>query len=221
MPNSTNRNLLIGAVAVLVIIASVVFLLWHHGEGGRLDTRLHRTLGMVLAEETAKLVAGSTNKTRICVIALKPKESPAIKLQLDAFAHAVTNLTRAKIKATEYVDSSTSDKYGPGGGLSARRYARVMHNNTNSDVFVSFIGVPEWDKTEFSHWSNGFPPLVAETRDRKRVKKLFEKGLLKTAIVPRFTYPAEKSSDGNEDRDHFLRRHQVVTVEDAANMPTE
>src|ERR1051326_7998114 len=97
MSPNTKRVLTV-VTSVLVIAASAVWIYWSQFKAPKHDVGLHKRVGEVMAEQTAKVVG---NKGRIVVIAIPTSGLPELKTQLDAFRATLKKLGDYDLKEYE------------------------------------------------------------------------------------------------------------------------
>lgn len=201
----------------LVTAGAISWILVQQRDAAKPETRQHTGLGEVMAEETAKQLA-KREKKRVVVISLQSKDAVLHAQEESFFAKLKTLSPEAEIKELVRVDPEGEKRYGPGLGLSTRRFLRIVAHNVKADVLVSFIGTPDPGSAEMQSFTNKIPRFVASTRDLADAKKMLEKNWLRTAIVPRYDFPAPKD-DPKTTQDWFTRYFQVVTTNDLASLP--
>lgn len=168
---------------------------------------LHRGVGVRLADEVAAVVgpAGA-----LVVVTLEPGVSAVLDAQRNAFLEQIRKWPGLTIVRTDEVDASKGDKYGPGTGLSARRWQRLVAKEPESNAVVSFIGAPDPEDLPEKQSSERGPRLIAVSRSPKDLAPLIERGLLARAIVPRFTFPAPGPESPSTASEWFENRYEVV-----------
>lgn len=211
------KQLLSIALLCLTIGGAVLWILRQQRDAARPETRPHVGVGEVLAEEAAKQLA-KREKKRVVAITLQSHD-PILKTQEEAFLARLKKVCpEAEMKEFYRVDPEGEKHYGPGLGLNARRFTRIIEKNIKADVLVSFIGTPDPSAPELHHYTNKIPRFVAASRDLADVRKLLEKNWLRAAIVPRYSFPAP-SAEPKSARDWFDRQFQVVTTNELAALP--
>lgn len=176
---------------------------------------LHQGIGQVMAEETAKLLA---NQGKIVILSMEPGKAPELKTQLAAFERALKKFSGIRIKETMVLDTEGRDKYGPGAGLSSRRFVRIVKKSQSADAIVSFVGAPNLSADDVAQLERQ-PKFIAESRSAEKLKPLFESNVLHAAIVSRFQFPAPGKHNPRTPQQWFEKRYQVVTATNAAALP--
>lgn len=206
-------------ILLLAVVTSgaISRILVQQRDAAKPETRQHTGLGEVMAEETAKQLA-KREKKRVVVISLQSKD-PILHAQEESFfAKLKTLCPESEIKETIRVDPEGEKRYGPGLGLSTRRFLRIVEHNVKADVLVSFIGTPDPGSAEMHAFTSKIPRFVASTRDLADAKKMLEKNWLRAAIVPRYDFPAPKD-DPKTTQDWFTRYFQIVTTNELSSFP--
>ncbi|HTL59989.1 MAG TPA: hypothetical protein VL361_30235 [Candidatus Limnocylindrales bacterium] len=174
------------------------------------NVALHRRIGEVLAEQTARLVSP---KGQIVTIAIDTKQWPELQTQLSTFKAKLKSLGEYQIH--EYLlDTKDQPKYGVGTGLSSRRFVRTIKKNPQADLFVSFIGAPKLDANDLADLRKK-PKFIAESRSGDNLPGLFECGLIQVAVVSRFQFPAPGPDKPRTAEEWFEKRYQIVTPDTA------
>lgn len=209
--NASTRSWVVGATALLVTIIAVFWMWRGMGASPAVSLTLHRGVGERLAEEIAQTVGP---KGRLVLVTLERGSSRVLDAQFDAFQRRLEKWPGLEVVRTDEIDASKGDKYGPGTGLSARRWLRLVEKHAEVDAIVSFIGVPDPKDLKLTNdrsGSGGKPGLYAVSRSPKELAPLLEAGLLKRAVVPRFTFPAPGPETPRTAEEWFENRFQVVT----------
>jgi hypothetical protein len=123
---------------------------------------LHEGVGMVLAEETAKLL---DHKGQIVLITIRSREFPELRVQLASFEKTLKSSGAIRIQQIEEVEPK-DPKYGIGLGLSATRLLKIVAKHPNADAIVPLIGVPNFTPAELDDFSKTHPKFIAEVRSR-------------------------------------------------------
>lgn len=211
------KQILYATLLSLTIAGALAWILVQQRDAAQPETRQHRGVGEILAEETAKQLA-KREKKRVVAISLQNLD-PALQAQEEAFLSKLKQLCpEAELKEFYRVDPEGERRYGPGLGLTARRFTRIVEHNLKADVLVSFIGTPDPGAAELQSFTNKIPRFIASTRDLTDVKKLLEKKWLRAAVVPRFVFPAP-ATEPKTTREWFDRHYQVVTTNELAFLP--
>lgn len=177
---------------------------------------LHRTIGRVMAEETARLL-NSTG--RVVVIAMERDKAPELRAQLAEFEKALKEISRIRIKETYNLDTEDQPKYAFGSGLSARRFTRIVNKNQHVDAVVSFVGAPNLGTNDTAEVKRG-TKFIALCRSAEKLKKFFETKLIQVAVVSRFQFPNPIQGKPRDVRELFTQRFQVVTAANAGDLPS-
>ena len=178
--NSQQKNWFIGAIAVVIILASCGWIYFTQIRDKLHNEGLHRHIGEVLAEQAAKALGP---KGKLVSIAIDTKDWPELKIQMQAFRLKLKKLGDYELREYE-MDTKDQPKYGVGSGLSGRRYVRTVQKNTNAVLFVSFIGAPKLSSEEIAELGNK-PKLIVESRSGDNLPSLFEHKLVLAAVVSR------------------------------------
>ena len=216
MATDKTKRTVLGIACVLVILGSVSWIYFTEFRAPRHNVALHQRIGQVMAEQTAMLVG---KKGQVVLVAIETGDQPELKTQLEAFKDAIKKT--GDISMREYLlDTKDQPKYGVGTGLSARRFVRIVNKNLKANVIVSFVGAPNWSDTEFGELNlEKIPKFIAQSRASDRLSKLFDKKVLQVAVVPRFQFPAPGAKAPKTPQEWFIKRYQIVTVENAAELP--
>lgn len=201
---SKNTFLVLGSL--IAITASVWFVWKHHFAAPKINAALHQGIGEALAAETIRCL---DNRGDILVITMANGDSDILAAQFAAFRDRIEK-SGIRIKDVELIDTSKTDKYGPGLGLSASKLAREVKKNTKKAAIVSFVGLPKLDEEEVVALGDLVPPLLAFSRDAEKLGPLLKHGLIKAVIVPRFRFPAPGPENPRTPGEWFTNQYQVV-----------
>lgn len=209
------KRILLVTLSIVAIAGSIY---WIRHQQRRVPTHnipLHTAVGQVMAKETARLAG---NKGKVVVLSIDTSGEPELKTQLRAFEDTLRALGDYHIK-DEIVDTKGQTKYRLGGGLSARRFVRLVNKSQDAAVVVSFIGAPEMEDEDLKELPARMPRFIAEIRSTDHLPELFEKKLIEVAVVSRFEFPSPGTDDPKTPEEWFIKRYQVVTPQDSARLP--
>ncbi len=203
------RSFLISVLCVLVIALAGWRIWWSQGQRTDLNVKLQQGIGERLAALAVESLAG---RGKLAIVTLEPGQSEEVDLQFAAFKRALANHPAVTIEDIDHVDSEGEAKYGPGRGLSARRMHRMIGKYTDADLFVSFIGAPDPDDLKEQPLPSGHPRLLPAARNAKELYELIKLGLVRTAVVPRYEFPAPGPEPPRTRSEWFDRHYQVVQI---------
>ena len=204
---SQTKQISIGLAALAVIAASAWWIYKKNVATPPYQpaVQTHTTVGEVLAEETIKLV-GHTGQ--IVVITLEEGQSSESDTHYEAFKDGLKR-SSIKILRTDTI-SGTKSKYGPGSGISGRRFVRAITQYPHADAIVSLVGLPDADEEELKELrGKPIPKVVAFARDSKALQEFFTNKWLNVAIVPRIqksSAPAKPKTS----REWFDKQFEIV-----------
>ncbi len=207
------RSLLVSVLCVLVITLAGGRIWWSQGQRADLNVKLQQGMGERLAALAVESLSG---RGKLAIVTLEPGQSEELDLQFAAFKRALAAHPAVTIADIDHVDSEGRAKYGPGRGLSARRLHRMIGKYADANLFVSFIGAPDPDDLEEQPLPAGHPRLLPAARNAKELYELIKLGLVRTAIVPRYEFPAPGPEHPQTAAEWFERHYQVVQLAPAA-----
>ena len=200
---------LINILAGAVILAALAWLyLFFNPWPPAIDRPLHNRVGEVLAGEAIKLVEPGA---RIIVIARakEPFQVPAAAAQLDAFLRAIeksgknVSTTRLlKVDPLRVTSVPTGDFFD------------LIRQAGANDVIVSFLGPPLLNDDQLARLAGKRPRILAlcsgAMPHQVDLRKMFERQLLRTAVISRPNAPA---------RGTFDQMFQVITSANVSELP--
>jgi hypothetical protein len=183
----------------------------YRSQRSALQTNLkpHEAVGEMMAHETATLL-GSNAPKRIVVLALDIHD-PGMKAQMRSFDRTIARSKNIRVFDKIMLKPDQKHRPVPGGGLSARRFVDVLIKYRDVDAIVSFAGLPNPEKEEINALAK-IPIVVAETTQPGKLTRLFDKGMVQVAIVPRYIFPAPVQ-EPKTAREWFDKYFQIVRVE--------
>jgi hypothetical protein len=200
-------KVLITLILLAAIIAAVVSIFFQLRKPQ--DDRtppMDQIIGEALAEEVAHALA---NTGQIVLVTLEKGQSPELDKCVDAFKHRIYK-TPIKVANTDKISSEKAGKYGPGSGMSGKRFVRIMRKYPPTHLIVSFVGTPDGEDKELRDLGPPLPQFIAFSRAPDDIDELFQHKLLVAAIVPRFQFPAPGPEKPKTNREWFEKYYQVV-----------
>ncbi len=203
-------------VLALVAISGSVFWIWKQQQEPKVEDKYPQyvAMGRVLAEETMRSIEHRPKK-RVLIITGKT-EDPVMGLQLESLLATFKKNPEIEIKDTETVESEKKRAVGPGNGLSARRFVRIVEKNLKADAIVSLVGVPDPDDKDLKDLDVKVPRVIAFVSDRDRVEPLFAQKMLKIAVVHRYQFPSPVS-DPKSPQEAFDKYFQIMRAPKSTN----
>lgn len=210
--NLTGRARMIAQVSCssAVIVASSVWICVMLLATPKVDIKARVILGRGTAEETAKLL---DNKGEIVVVAwasdLHRYTMVGQEAELQEFKKALDEKGQVKLAGTERVSVDEIDR-------STMRltgvFSRVLQKYPRVDAVVSFIGVPDLERSEMRELSRTLPKFVVVTDLLTGLDKFFQDKLITVAIVPRLNRVEMSVREPETPRELFDYSYQVVTA---------
>ena len=204
--NASRQRLLVGA-SLIAIIASAVCIYHFEFRTNAANKELHHAVGLALADETARVIGHHGN---IVLVTMEVRNSPELKLQLEAFEKDLKTIGGMSIKDKVVLDPGENPKFRPGSGLSAKRFLKIARKHPSADAIVSFVGAPELSEQDLVQVKTS-PKLIAEAHSPEKLVDLLNKKILVAAIVPRFEFPAPGPRKPQTSRQWFDHYFQILT----------
>ena len=205
--SETNHNRLLGAVALLLLIAGAAGSLWYTQwrQPERVLDSSTVECATVLAEQTSALLQ---RHGRVVVLSRDPQRCPGAKADLDNFRQTLKQLGSVTVAATEFfTEAQLPSPITMPGAL----YVDAAERNHDADAIVSFVGVPELTSAELRRAKVAGPKMVVLSPAAVDAAPLFEQGVLHVLIVPRMR-PAGDAHKLKTARERFDHYYQVMTA---------
>ncbi len=202
----SRRDKILGASALVLILASALFIYRSLVVPTDLNIPLHQSIGIVLADETFREVG---HQGKIVLVSMDSSRAPELKVQMNAFLKHLKTLGGVTIMDKVILDPGDNPKYRPGSGLSTKRFLKIARKHKGADAIVSFVGSPELTEAELAQLK-GSPKFIAETHSPERLQTLLQKKVLLAAVVPRYEFPAPGPRQPQTIRQWFDHYFQVV-----------
>jgi len=203
------KNLVAVGAIVAIVAAGVV--IYHNTRPPKDEVKLslQEAIGEALAEETIK---ATESKGKIVLITLEEGQSPELDQYVAAFKDRIYD-TPVKIARTDHISDEKSGKYGPGSGMSGKRFVRIIKKYPEADAIVSFVGTPDGEDEALKEVTAPVPKFIAFSRAPDDIDEMFDDKLLFAAVVPRFEFPAPGPEKPKTKQEMFQKYYQVVRVD--------
>jgi hypothetical protein len=213
------RHRLIAGAAILLIVASAIYICRFLFATPDINVPLHQSIGTVLADETFREIG---LHRKIVIVSIDTGRAPELKVQMKSFLKHLKALGDVAIADKVILDPGENPKYRPGAGLSAKRFLKIARKHASADAIVSFVGTPEISEAEMQQLKS-VPKVIAETHSPERLGLLFQKKVLVAAVVPRYEFPApgpRQPRTMNQWFDHYFQVvHPDTALPTAQNSP--
>ena len=202
-------------IAALVISVSVIVLYATlHGFGPRVDTTAHKALGQMVAEEALK-ARGPAGRITVLARDTSTQENPYADAELKTLQYALkkargvmTTTRLLKLNPIRLIAVAPGDFFD------------VLKKASEEDVVVSLIGPPVLSDQEAAKLGERHAKIVAVcsgwTPRQVNLRRIFEQGLLSTAIISR---PDPSASGGGSMEETFNRNFALITSANLSELP--
>jgi hypothetical protein len=197
----------ISLLAILVAGASIYSYL--RKPKSDFNPALHQAIGEAVAEETIK-AAG--NNGQIILITLEKGQSPELDAHVAAFKDRIYDV-HLTVARHDTISTEKSAKFGPGAGMSGKRFVRLVEKYKDVAAIVSFVGVPNPGDKELKTIAPPVPKFIAFSRTSDHVGDLVKNKMLYAAVVPRFDFPAPGPEKPKTKQEWFTKYYQVVRAD--------
>ena len=209
--NAPTKQRLKAAGIIAALAVAFVWTCFARYSVTRGDAALQWRMGEVLAEQSVRLLG---KDGRIVSIATDTRDRPQLNLQLEAFKAALRRLGDFELRECDLDPQDCLASRG----LSGQSYVRTVKQYQNADIFVSFIGIPKLTREDIAELG-GKPRLVTESSSAENLSALLENQLIEVAVVPRLTFPTQRSTLQRTPQDRFTERFEIVTADSAVLPP--
>jgi hypothetical protein len=203
------KNLVAVGAIVAIVAAGVVIYRNARPPKDEVKLSVQEAIGEALAEETIK---ATESKGKIVLITLEEGQSPELDQYVAAFKDRIYD-TPVKIARTDHISDEKSGKYGPGSGMSGKRFVRIIKKYPEADAIVSFVGTPDGEDEELKELKQPVPKFIAFSRAPDDIDEMFDDKLLFAAVVPRFEFPAPGPEKPKTKQEMFQKYYQVVRAD--------
>jgi len=217
------KQQLVTIVSVVVIVIALGFLMKTQcariprSAGG--SANFNATVGMVAAEEAAKLV-GKGKAVLITLDYGRTDFNPA-RDQLKGFERQARK-SGLSIRATESAKSEMPMVLGPMAGLSVKQLLDLLTKYADADVMVIFTGTPPLPAAEVAKLPAKRPKVVSVSMMGGVDRGMLDADVVQVAIVPKIFAGPMAGGGGRKFRDaraRFNEYFQVVTTATVIDLP--
>ena len=200
---------LLGALAVVAIVASLYFLFHTPTEKAEAAaTNVSEALGQRAGEEVALLI-GHPGRVAVLEIELRPGQAPTAVASVERFRRTLKKhgITVARTKAMPGGLTALI----MGGGIARDAYLGLVEGSPSVDAVVTFAGLPTLPAEELQQLQATHPPLVVVdifgVLKGPTLPALVEQRTVALAFAPRAA--SEVEQQGNESR-LFERYYRIL-----------
>lgn len=203
-----NRQRLVLIAAIVAISGSFISLYYSMREPG-IELKPYEALGMVTAEETARMVEGR-KEVSVVVISADLKDykiiAPIMSAKIRAFERHWKR--RGAIAAIEKVKIHPPSLARSGEFMLPGQLAEVLGKHSKAEVIVSFVGLSTLTNLEKDLLKR--VKLAVASGNDAAYKELLRAGFLRVAVVPRTDPPPENAADPRTLREWFERDYEII-----------
>ena len=206
------KNFIVGSLAVAA--AAVALYLAFADRSPKVNLDSYEVLGVVTAEETAKLV-GNKGQVLLIVRNTGPNKNPSVEAELKAFQ--ATLKKRSGMGAViERIPVNPMMMMATGGGAPPDLFLKALQDHPNISAVVLFFGFPQLIDSELETLKKSGAKVVVISSFRPGYKELFERQAIHLAVIPQPDTQAPGAQTPRTVRERFDQEYIIVTPADAA-----
>lgn len=201
------KDTLVATLAVAAVVVSVYFTFANRSP--KIDLDPYEVLGVVAAEETAKLLP---DKGRVLVMARDTgaDKNPSVEAQLKAFQQTLKKHPGLS-QVTVPILATASLMMATGGGVPPDQLFQALEAHPDARAVVLLCALPALSDAELATLKRHGAKLVVVSSFRPDYRRLLEQNLLHIAIVPRPEGPPPDAKPPRTLRERFDREYVIVT----------
>jgi len=206
--------MLVGGLAAGAAIVSLYFAL--AGRAPKINLETYHVLGVVAAEETAKLLG---NRGQVLVMARDAgsEVNPSVEAELRAFRQT---LKRAGLRVvTEKIRATPLQMMATGGAVPGDQLIRALESHNKVGALVLFCAFPPLPDSELSALKQRGTRTVVVSSFHPDYRRLLQQQAIHLVIAPR----PERLSPGGQPartvRERFDQDFLILTPADVARSP--
>jgi len=209
------KDFIVATLAIGAAVVGIYFVTGGRGQKINLDT--YDTVGVVTAEETAKLL---DNKGQVLVLTrdLGPVKDPSIEAQLEAFQQTLKK-QRGMSVVVEKIKIPPMQMMALGGGVPPDHFFKALQAHANLGAVVLFFGFPALSDPEIETVKKTGVKIVVVSSFRPAYQRLLERQAMHLAIVPRPEAPPPDAPPARTVRERFDRENLILSSGSASRSP--
>lgn len=207
--NMSRRAKEVVVAVVAVGAAAVALYLALAGRSERISLDTYEVLGVVAAEETAKLL---DNKGKVVVVVRDTgaDKNPSVEAELKAFQQAVKKHANLSL-VVERIPVTPTLMMSTGGGLPPDQLFKLIERNAKVNAVVLFFGFPQLTDAELVALKKTEVKTVVVSSFRPGYQRLMERQAIHLAIVPRPDAPPPATETPKSVRERFDQEYVIMT----------
>lgn len=211
-----NKNILATIVLLALIAGAVLLLVSQFQRGPKINLKPYQALGVITAEETAKLLG---NQSSIVVIAedFGNYNMAWVKAQMTSFKSTLEKNGITITKIEKVIEPQLSE--GQGQAFTAEILLRLMQNHPQISGVVIFAALPGFSQQDFSRLRQQGKKVIVVSKITMGYRTLLESGTIHVAIVPRPETPVVSEKKPKTPRELFAEEYVVVTRANLSDLP--
>jgi hypothetical protein len=206
--NKRSKELVIGTLAVGATAVSLYFAF--AGRTPKIDSGPYEALGVVTAEETAKLL-GKRGQVLVMVTDTGSFKNPSVEAELSAFQQALKREREISV-ITEKVLARPMQMMATGGGVTAGQLLKAIEGHPTLAGLVLFLGFPQLSDSELATMKKSGVKTVVASSLRPGYERLIEEQVLQVVIVPRPEPPPDNAPPPRTLRERFDQQFSIITA---------
>jgi len=211
-------SLLLAGLALVAVAAALHFGLGARTTGAaRLNLDPYTALGVVTAEETAKLL-GEEGRVLVMVRDTGPNTNPSIEAQVKAFQQTLKPRRGVSV-VVEKFQLTPMQMLAAAGGVPTDQLFRALAAHPNTGAVVLFFGLPPLSEKEARALKESGAKLIVVSSFRPGYRQLMERQVIHRVIAPRPEAPPPGSAPPRTARERFDQDYLLITPAEAARLP--
>lgn len=204
-----------GGLAVGAAIVSLYFAL--AGRAPKIDLETYHVLGVVAAEETAKLLG---NKGQVLVMARDAgsEVNPSVEAQLRAFRQTLKPHSGLSV-VTDRIRATPMQMMATGGAVPADQLIRALATHKKVGALVLFCAFPPLPDSELSALKQRGTRTVVVSSFHPDYRRLLQQQAIHLVIVPRPERRPPGGQPARTARERFAEDFLILTPADVARSP--
>ncbi len=207
------RHLLLTVLILVIGAAGVSIYSTSTRHPPDIDLDPYQVLGVVAAEETAKVVA---NQGQVIVIARDAK-SESLEAELKAFSQTLKKSAGISVLPADRVKLTPAMMVS--GAVPPEELSRTLESHPNLGAVVLFFAFPDLADQQFDGLKRSGTKIVVVSGYRPHYAALLERKAIHLAIIPRPPPLPAATETGRTLRERFNREYVILTPEAPSGLP--